>query len=616
MRLKNIYICVILMLLAAACGRKAEVTEIAIIPQPVFVTQKTGAYLLDSRMRIHCVNLGQNSATARYVAKSLRKMRQHPSFSGKASGNGITFVLNETRNEEIGDEGYLLEVRHDGISISANTEAGLFYGFQSFVQMLPPDISKGRYSKIRIPCCTILDYPRFEWRGGELDVSRHFFNVKQVKRFIDLLAAYKYNKFHWHLTDDHGWRLQIDSLPLLTEVGAWRPDRDTASWLETQPPRPGEEASYGGFYTRSDVAEVVEYARQRHIDVIPEISIPSHCSPLLAAYPQLSCDGGEYKVQCGPYWPQSAVVCAGGDSLMRYIGLILDEVAEMFPYEYVHIGWDDAPIGMWHLCDDCQKVMKKKHLKHESQLQDSLLVQIQHCLAERGKKAIGWDAAARAGKKDVLVMSWQNTEEALRMAQDGFKIIRCPSEYCSLDYYQADPRYEPAAMGNENTLRHTYGYDPVPSGTNSYLAANVMGGQFVIWSEFVPSGEKLDYMVLPRLCAISESLWSAREVRGWHHFRHKMISHRARLLAAGYHPAAGSFKPMVHRFGIGNGSYKAALETEVPNTVIYYTTDGTDPNTGSKVYVDPIIIPAGTRLKTLCVYEGVAREGIYEFVIE
>lgn len=595
----------LLLLIMAGCGHNGVVTEVSIVPEPVFVTQKNDTYKLHSHLKIHFQNLGQNTDIAKYISKSLRKMRLHPSFSGKSTDNDLSFILNDSVNQEIGEEGYLLEIRTDGISISANTEAGLFYGFQSFLQLLPPDASKGRYSKVEIPCCTILDYPRFEWRGSQLDVCHHFFNVKQLKRYIDVLSVYKFNKLNLHLADDYGWRVQIDSFPLLTQVGAYRPDRDTVSWYDIEPPKGDEECSYGGYYTKEDIADLVSYAATRHVEIIPELSLPNHCSAVLAGYPEFSCDGAQYAVQVGSFWPQNASLCVGDgtgnspvqDSVMKFVFGVLEELVEMFPGKYIGINYED-----------CQG-------KETEYPQKWFLEQVDSFLLAKDRHLIGWEEITRGVSPDrkPMILSWKNAEEAISGGWNEYGVVMCPPEYTWLDYYQANPTYQPTAMGNENNLRHTYEFDPIPAGSNHHLNDFVKGGQCFLWTEFIRDNEELDYMVLPRLCAISESLWSTRESRDWYHFRHKMISHRQRLLVNGYNPSPGSFKPLMHRFGVGGNRYKVAFETELSNTTIHYTIDGSRPTVQSPVYTDPVVLPKGTVIKTLSVYDGEPRECVYEY---
>lgn len=621
-------------LLLAGCGHKATVTELNIVPEPVFMVKKDGSYTLGANPSVCMVGLGQNSPTAKFVMKSLRSAHLHPSLVAADDDCDIKLVLNDTVNTEIGDEGYLLEVRTTGISLSANTEVGLFYAYQTLIQMLPADVLKVRYSSVSLPECTILDYPRFEWRGTHLDVCRHFFGAKSVKKYLDVMALYKMNKFHWHLTDDHGWRLPSERWPRLNTVGSWRVDRDDQPWGEADPPREGERTTYGGFYTREEIADIVQYAAERGIEVIPEIELPGHSSAILAAYPQLACDPDyPYTVAIGPYWPPKAILCAGNDSVLTFLDEVLDEVCDLFPSRYIHIGGDEAWKGNWEQCPRCQRRIRTEHLSGEEQLQSWVVSHVQRHLAERGKTIIGWDEImgledggwdiSRPVKtnnplldKDAVVMSWRGLQPGLDAARAGHRVIMCPTDYCYLDYYQADPRYQPPAIGGMITLQKAYAFDPVPMGTNSHVAANVVGGQANLWTEFINTPHHAEYMLLPRLLAISESLWSQRERKDWGRFRRKVEEQKDRLQAKGYNYCEGSFTPRFTARRVDDNTMNIAISTEVPNTYIFYTTDSTTPTRQSAIYLGPINLERGTHIKILPVYKDIERDSVYEFVIK
>lgn len=621
-------------LAAAGCGRKATVTELNIVPEPVFLVQKDGSFTLSGNPSVSMVGLGQNSPTAKFVMKSLRSARLHPSLVAADDDSDISLVLNDTVNTEIGDEGYLLEVRPTGIRLSANSEVGLFYAYQTLVQMLPSDVLKVHYRSISLPECTVLDYPRFEWRGAHLDVCRHFFGVKTVKKYLDVMALYKMNKFHWHLTDDHGWRLPSERWPRLNTVGSWRVDRDGQPWGEADPPREGERTTYGGFYTREEIADIIQYAAERGIEVIPEVELPGHSSAILAAYPQLACDDYPYTVAIGPYWPPKAILCAGNDSVLTFLDEVLDEVCDLFPSRYVHIGGDEAWKGNWEQCPKCQRRIRTEHLSGEEELQSWVVSHVQKHLAARGKTIVGWDEImglednagwslekpVRASNpllgKDAVVMSWRGLQPGLDAARAGHRVIMCPTEYCYLDYYQADARYQPAAIGGMITLQKAYSFDPVPAGTNSHVADNVVGGQANLWTEFINTPQHAEYMLLPRLLAISESLWSQRESKDWNRFRRKVEVQKDRLRAKGYNYCEGSFTPRFTARRVDGNTMNISISTEVPNTYIFYTTDSTTPTRQSAIYLGPINLERGTHIKILPVYNDIERDSVYEFVIK
>lgn len=618
--------------LVASCGRSATIKEYSVVPEPVMLQQGEGSFTLKGNPRVSMVGIGQNSPTVRYVMKSLRSAHIHPSLVEVGSSSDIELVLNDTVSELLGDEGYQLEVNASGIRLSANTERGLFYAYQTMVQMLPPDVMKVKYSSIVMPECRITDYPRFAWRGAHLDVSRHFFDAKFVKKYIDVMASYKLNRFHWHLTDDHGWRLPSERWPRLNSVGSWRVERGIDKWNDQEPAREGEKPTYGGFYTREEIADIVEYAAERGIEVVPEVELPGHSSAILASYPQLACDDSTYVVALGRYWPPKAILCAGNDSVLTFLCDVMDEVCELFPSRYIHIGGDEAFKGNWKRCQRCQRRIRTEHLEGEEQLQSWMVAQVQQYLAGKGKTIVGWDeimgmkegAWSSDGavsddnplvSKDAVVMSWRGVQPGLTAARAGYNVIMCPTKYCYLDYYQADRRYQPPAIGGYTTLEKVYAFDPVPSGTESSVAAKVLGGQCNLWAEFIPTTQQAEYMLLPRMLAISECVWSPREQKDWNRFRRKVEVHKERLGARGYNYCEGEFSPQFNVRKVDEQTMNVSITTEVPNTYIFYTTDGSQPTRQSDIYVGPINLARGTHIKLLPVYKDVERDSVYEFVI-
>lgn len=620
------------LLLLAGCGRKATVREINVVPEPVFMVQKEGGFTLHGSPKLSVVGLGQNSATVKYIMKSLRHGHLHPKLVAASQNSDIQLVLYDTVNPELGDEGYLLEIRNTGITLSANTEQGIFYAYQTLVQMLPNDVTGTAYSAITLPECTILDYPRFAWRGVHLDVSRHFFPVKFIKKYLDVMASYKMNRFHFHLTDDHGWRLPSERYPELNTVGSWRVDRDAQPWGHADTPHDGERASYGGYYTREELQDIIQYAAERGIEVIPEVEMPGHSAALLAAFPQLSCDGHGSQVAIGPCWP-SPVICAGNDSSLAVMTNILDEVCDIFPSRYIHIGGDEAFKDAWRQCPKCQQRIRQQHLGGEEQLQSWFIGQIQQHLAGKGKTIIGWDeimglkgdswepdAAVNDRNPllgdDAVVMSWRGLKPGMEAARAGRHVIMCPTEYCYLDYYQADKRYQPTAIGGMITLRKAYDFDPAPMGTNLHVEANILGGQCNLWTEYINTPRHAEYMLLPRMLAISESLWSPRDKKDWNRFRRKVEEQKDRLGIKGYNYCEGSFTPQFTARRVEDNTMNIAISTEVPNTYIFYTTDLSTPTRESAIYLGPVNLSRGTHIKILPVYKDIERDSIYEFVIK
>lgn len=641
--MRKIYFAIVLAILAAGCGKHVTVKEISVVPEPVFVLQKEGSFTLKDNPRISLAGIGQNSPTARYVMSSLRHARMHPSMVSSGKNSDIDMEILDTANPELGDEGYLLEVRSTGIRMSANTETGLFYAYQTLVQLLPPDINRVRYRAITLPECTILDYPRFEWRGAHLDVCRHFFPPKFIKKYLDVMASYKLNRFHWHLTDDHGWRLPSEKYPKLNTIGSWRVDRDDQPWGEAEPPREGERATYGGYYSKEDIAEIVQYAAERGIEVIPEIEMPGHVSALLASYPQMACDyrGGKnevnpYHVEIGPYWPPRAILCLGKDSTLVIMNDLLDEVMDLFPSaRYIHLGGDEAFKDNWEQCLKCQRRIRVERLRDEDELQSWFMSNMAARVSARGKQAIGWDEISESGvawsgtpdtadvvpapadsESNMIVMAWRGQQLGIAAAAAGHSVIMCPTDYCYLDYYQANPLFQPKSIGGMITLEKAYSFEPAPEGTDSIAESNILGGQCNLWTEYINTPSHAEYMLLPRMLAISESLWSPRDKKDWNRFRRTLEDQKERLASRGYNYCEGSFEPHFIARRIDDQTMNISISTEVPNTYIFYTTDSSTPTRKSSIYVGPLNLERGTHIKILPVYKDLERDTVYEYVIK
>ena len=615
---KQIYVTCLLILLISAvtsCGRKITVDHYAIIPQPVQMEMTDGSFTFSSSTVCFLGNVGQNDPAVKYIARTMRQGHFNPVFVGKQESNCLKFIINETPDMELGDEGYSLVVDNAGITISANSEHGLFYGFQTFVQMLPEDMNNVRYSKIVLPACSIRDIPRFQWRGSHLDVSRHFFGVSQIKKHLDLMAAYKLNKFHWHLTDDHGWRIEIAKYPLLNDIGSWRVDRDNQPWGEADPAGENEPRTNGGYYTKEEIKEIVDYAAERYIDVIPEVEIPGHCCAVLEAYPELACanDDTTYTVQFGPYWPPRAILCAGNDSVMTFLKDVMDEIIPLFPYNYIHIGGDEAVKHNWERCPRCKARMKKLRLKDFEQLQSWMIVEIEKYVKRQDKNIIGWDEILLGGvSPEATVMSWQGTKGGINAARHGNDVIMTPTDYCYLNYYQANPDFQPPAMrASLVTLEKVYGYDPMPKGLTAEQQKHILGAQANLWTEYVNTPEMAEYMLLPRLCAMAEVLWSPREKKPWEDFRARVSRNIMRLKNNDYRVGVGSFKPWMTVNKDAEGKLLATLQWEVEGTNLYYHTgDGV-----YKLYTEPFPVEKNTVVTVVSFLNGFLKEQPYELKV-
>ncbi|MCB9850847.1 MAG: beta-N-acetylhexosaminidase [Phycisphaerales bacterium] len=430
---------------------------------------------------------------------------------------GTILITTDGADANLGDEGYTLDVTASGVVLKALSPQGLFYGYQTIRQLhdQPGVKPAGEQAASFLPVCHIVDKPRFSWRGMHLDVSRHFMPVSFVKRFLDLLAYHKMNVFHWHLTDDQGWRIQIDKYPALTEIAAWRDENGKR---------------YGGFYTKDQVREVLAYAKERYITVLPEIEMPGHTQAALAAYPKLSCTGGPFEV-VGKSGIRQDVFCAGNDATFNFLENVLGEVCNLFPNQYIHIGGDECPKKRWEACGKCQARIKQEDLANEHELQSYFIRRIEKFLNERGKRLVGWDEILEGGlAPDATVMSWRGTEGGITAANEGHDVIMCPVSHCYFDYRQSDAEDERGAKwAPVLDLETVYAYEPVPSELNAEKAKHVLGGQGNLWTEQMNTPADVEYMAFPRACALAEVLWSPAEARDWSAFQERLGVHLKRL---------------------------------------------------------------------------------------
>ena len=526
--------------------------------------------------------------------------------------SGILLRLRPDEAKSLGREGYRLDVTQQMLTLTAATRPGLFYGIQTLLQLLPPPIldSAGHRGPLEIPCVSINDQPRFSYRGMHLDVSRHFFPVWFVKRYIDLLSFHKMNVFHWHLTDDNGWRIEIPKYPLLTKISAWRVDRAGITWREREPQQEGETPTYGGYYTQEEIRDVVAYAQARHVLVIPEIEMPGHASEVLAAYPQLSCTGGPFTVSTGSYWPNVDIFCAGNDSVFVFLEDVLRDVMDLFPGPYVHIGGDEADKSRWRECEKCQDRIRQEGLRDESELQSYFIKRIERTLTAGGKRLIGWDEILEGGlPPQATVMSWRGVEGGIDAARQGHDVIMTPVSHCYFDYYQADPEFEPESIGGYTTLKEVYSFEPLPSELSEEEARHVLGAQGNLWTEYIPTPAQAEYMSLPRMAALAEVVWTPGSKREWADFRARLDVHYHRLDALRANYSRGSFRPAFRtRVRSEQRALEVLVSSEQSDPLIRYTLDGTDPDEDSPLYGAPIVLRQSSWIAA-ALFEGQARRG-------
>ena len=514
-----------------------------IIPQPVKMEQGKGTFTLRPSAEINYTGGEWAKNEAGFLAEMLRPATGFALETEEGTDGAINLVIDTAL--KMNPEGYLLTVEKKKVTLTGCTPAGLSRGLQTIRQLLPPEIESSTIIsgvKWSMPCISITDYPRFAWRGMHLDVSRHFFDVDFIKRYIDILAMHKMNIFHWHLVDDQGWRIEIKKYPRLTEVGAWRVDREDKPWNLRPPQQPGEKATYGGFYTQEEIKEVVAYAAERHINVVPEIEMPAHVSSALAAYPEYSCTGGPFTVPPGSVWPITDIYCAGKDETFAFLEDILTEVMELFPSPYIHIGGDEADKTEWRKCPDCQARIRKEGLKDEAELQSYFVKRMQKFLNSKGRNLIGWDEILEGGlAPGAAVMSWRGFDGGIEAAKAGHDVVMTPVSHTYFNLYQADPATEPLAYRGIITLEKVYLFEPVPAGLSEDEAKHIIGAQACLWTEMVTDGNTAEYMILPRLTALSEVLWSTPESRNWEKFniRMPMIMERFEVMGLNYSKSAG-----------------------------------------------------------------------------
>ncbi len=570
--------------------------ELSIVPRPVHTSRRPGHFSMTRKSQI--VYFTANSemrATVELFAERLRKATGFPlpvRDAGRMPDRDFIF-FNYIREEELGREGYELQVTRSNIEVNANNGNGFFYGAETLLQLLPPEAYSPvpvRGVRWDIPCLSMTDKPRFPWRGMHLDVSRHFFPKEFIFTYLDMLAMHKMNVFHWHLTDDQGWRIEITKYPKLTSVGAWRADRESQPWGNRTPQQPGEKATYGGFYTEQDIRDIVKYASERNITVVPEIEMPAHATAALAAYPQFSCTGGPFTVVAGAIWPNVNTFCAGNDSTFTFLEDVLAEVCRLFPGRYIHIGGDEADKSHWKNCPRCQERIRTLGLHDEEGLQSYFVKRIEKFLSSKHRTLIGWDEILQGGlAPDATVMSWRGTAGGIAAAREGHDVIMTPTSHCYFDYYQGPGSMEPQAGGGTITLRKVYEFEPVPDSLTPGQAKHILGGQGNVWTEFIPTPSHARYMTLPRMAAMAEALWSPRELRDWRSFVPRVERQMRRYEVLGYTYARSGYEvAFTPAPDSSSGSLRIVLATELGTPDIRYTTDGTPPTAKSPRYEMPL----------------------------
>ncbi|MHB2156458.1 beta-N-acetylhexosaminidase [Calditrichota bacterium GD2] len=525
---------------------KIEAARYSIIPKPQKLTEKNGNFNLNSDTKLAIV--GQDEKLAG-LADYVRQQFGVPTgfaFEEAPDAQSNVLILKIDEQVEGKDGSYRLTIDPDKIEITAPNARGLFYGLQTVRQLLPYAIeSRDLVEGVEwsLPCVEIEDGPRFVYRGMHLDVGRHFFPVSFIKKYIDLLALQKMNYFHWHLTEDQGWRIEIKKYPKLTQVGAFR--KQTITTHASKKPYIYDGQPYGGFYTQDEIREIVAYAQKRFVTIVPEIEMPGHSSAALAAYPELGCTGGPYQV-ADRWGIFKDVYCAGNEKTFQFLEDVLSEVAELFPGKYIHIGGDECPKDRWKTCPKCQARMKKEGLKDEHELQSYFIHRIENFLLSKNRYIIGWDEILEGGlAPQATVMSWRGIKGGIAAARQHHDVIMTPTSHCYFDYYQADPATQPLAIGGFLPLQKVYFYEPVPEELTEEEARYILGAQGNVWTEYMDNEKEVEYMAFPRACALAEVVWTNKEQKNWFDFLSRLQGFYDHLYAMGVNYFRGNVGELI-----------------------------------------------------------------------
>lgn len=577
------------------------------------VVEGNDPFTLDSKSIIAYPKENKGAEQAAVLLASLLKKSAGLSLalSTDPAKGTIRFALLENGSAE----GYELTVTKERIIIAAATPAGFFYGVQTLRQLLPasatfdgrPDVN----ASYRIPAMSIQDEPRFSWRGLHLDVCRHYSSIESIKQILDMMASLKLNTFHWHLTEDQAWRIEIKKYPKLTEIGAWRDGigfelnpKDTTHYRA--------DGKYGGFYTQDQVKEIVAYAAERHITVVPEIELPGHAMAALVAFPEFSCTGGPFTI------PQTAgvfneVYCAGNEEAMKFLEDILTEVADLFPSTFFHIGGDECKKDRWKRCPKCKARIKAEGLKNENELQSYVIHRMAKVLAGKGKRLIGWGEINDGGlPPNAIVMKWRHWVRrcaGIAAAQKGHDVVMSPYDLCYFDHAQAE-QGEPKATGGFLSFEKAYRFDPMPGKLPADKRKHILGGQANVWTEWMPNEKHIQYMIAPRICALSEAVWSPKENRDWYRFRVRMADQYPRFQAMNFNYRAPN------EITIKEVNNQVSLTPDLVGATVYYTLDGSEPTKAAPRYTKPLMIREETRVKA-CVElpDGTLSQSVSKMVV-
>ncbi|MBQ2162247.1 MAG: family 20 glycosylhydrolase, partial [Bacteroidales bacterium] len=591
-------------LLVASCARPQEAREPQIIPQPAFIQTADGVFTIDRNTPIY-IDEG-DSALLRTVGFLNDKL-------SKAAGWTLNVIADDPLrhgNEKglfwldagLPKEAYNLYINPERVVVEFGSGAGAFYALQTLLQLLPDAIfadSVQHGVRWTLPCCDIEDAPRFPYRGMHLDCCLHFFDIPFLERYIDLMALHKVNRFHWHLTEDQGWRIEIKKYPLLTEKGQWRKETvvgSLASGVYDGKP-------YGGYYTQEEIKALIKYAADRYVTIIPEIEIPGHSLAAISCYPELSC-GLEDHYETATRWGIFKQVYCTKEETFKFLEDVFDEVIDLFPSELIHIGGDECPKASWKQCPHCQAMIKKLGLKDEYELQSWFIQRMEKYINSKGRQIIGWDEILEGGlAPNAKVMSWLGEEGGIKAAQQHHEVVMAPYPKYYLDYWQADPDSEPLAMGGPTLLRTMYEYNPIPEVLTPEEARYIIGVEGCVWTEYMPTPARVEYMAWPRMCAIAEAGWT-KAGKDWDGFTRRLETHLGRLdrLDVGY--CRAFWNPFIEFHKDTEYSKVVTMSVDAPGAEIRYTLDGSTPTVASPVYEGPFAINRQQRVTAAAFRNG------------
>lgn len=582
-------------LLAVSCASRQEKPQVSIIPEPSKV-EVSGGYL-DINGAACFVSDDVDMMSRDAIDSFLEATSDMCAYTDLRKNAVLSFVL----NPELKPEAYVIDVNRRRATVEASSFNGFLYAIETLKQLLPVEIYTGGTADRKLPCVRLEDSPRFAYRGMHLDVARHFYGVDQVKKYLDIMAVHKMNTFHWHLTDDQGWRVEIKKYPKLVEIGSIR--KETAigkGWYDVK----YDGIPHGGYYTQEEIREIVRYAGSLGITIIPEIDVPAHMLAAVAAYPELSCTGEQYEVW-GRWGVSPNIMCAGKEEAFKFLEDVFLEIIDLFPGKYIHIGGDECPKTRWAECPACQARIRELGYENDEKgleyLQGYVTNRVEAFLAEHGRSIIGWDEIL-AGKisQSATIMSWRGSDGGIAAAKAGHDAIMTPNSYCYFDYYQSRKiQDEPFAIGGFVSVEKVYSFEPYTPDMTPEQREHILGVQANLWTEYIKTPEHLEYMLLPRMSAVSEVQWCAEENRNYLHFLDKM-SHMLEIYhAMGFNYAKHIFEVMpVIGVDTEKGCPRVELTTQ-GNAPIYYTLDGTIPTTSSALYTGPVCVADGEVFKAI-----------------